>query len=149
MLASRRRAQRAWVLVADGGRAIVARNDGTGRMPRLVVQATLGATDNPATRHHGADRPGRFRKDADRRSAAEPTDWHELAETTFLRDVAAHLALLLDEEPAATAVVVAPPAALATLRGALTAYRSRITAEIAKDLTNHPLPEIARAIQSA
>jgi protein required for attachment to host cells len=143
---SRWTSHKAWVLVADGRKALIARNIGTALAPRLDVHATLTAPDNPATREQATDRPGRFRKDAMRRIAADLTDLHALAEVTFLRDAATQFARLLDEEPDATAVVVAPPVALATLRGALARHAERIETELAKDFTKHPLADIERAL---
>jgi protein required for attachment to host cells len=46
-------------------------------------------------------------------------------------------------------VIVAPPRALADLRGAIHAdVKARIVAEIDKDLTKHPIAEIERHLMS-
>jgi len=80
-----------------------------------------------------------------RRSAVEPTDWHELEEHQFARKVAAALERVVRADKVKALVVVAPPKALADLRNAFHAdVKARIIAEINKDLTKEPVWEIEK-----
>lgn len=137
------------VLIADGRKAIIARNDGAPNAPRLKVCATLVAEDNPATREQGTDRPGRFAKGAERRGAAEGTDWHALAEEAFLRTAAHQFAEALHEGAECAPVVIAPPPALALLRKHLPKTVGATMSSLAKDLTKHTMAEIEAALAAA
>ncbi|MCE2932397.1 MAG: host attachment family protein [Hyphomicrobiales bacterium] len=132
----------ALVLIADGAKAILARNEGSSRTPNLGVIMTLQADPNPPDREHGRERPGRFQKGSGRRTAGEMPDRHEMAETSFLRHVAREFMRGEREIPGKGLVIIAPPKALAVLRDELGQTGNHILAEIPKDLTKHPLPEI-------
>jgi protein required for attachment to host cells len=133
-----------WVLVADGRKAIILRNEGDENHPELKVQQVYEAPPNPATHHQGADRPPRVIY-AGRRSTIEQTDWHDVAEHRFAGEVAASLEAAGRHLPIKALVVVAPPKTLAALRAAFSAeIRRVIVAELDKDLTKHSIPEIER-----
>ena len=135
----------ALVLVGDGRRALVMRNRGTPAAPDLVVEHAWRGPPNPATREQGTDAPGRGFDSTNHRSAMEQTDWHDMAEEAFARDVASVLENLCARDRQARLVVVAPPRTLADLRDNYgTATRAALVGEIDKDLTPHPLPQIAR-----
>jgi protein required for attachment to host cells len=73
------------------------------------------------------------------------TDWHDLEEHKFARDVAAALEKIVRECKAETLIVIAPPRALADLRKAFhDDVKKKIVAEIDKDLTKLPLYEIEK-----
>ena len=75
----------------------------------------------------------------------QQTDWHELAERQFAREVAAALETAVRAQRIAALVVVAPPRTLAELRTAFHHdVKKKIIAEIHKDLTKHPVGEIER-----
>jgi protein required for attachment to host cells len=132
------------VLVADGRKALVLRNEGDELYPNLQVERLLEAPPNPPTRDQGTDAPGRAMMGG-RRSAVDQTDWHAQAERAFVHDVAAMVAELCRREKVAGLVVVAPPRALADLRETLPeAVRRLVIAEVDKDLTKHPVHEIER-----
>ena len=77
----------------------------------------------------------------------ETTDWHELEEHRFIRDVAEAMTKLVHEGKMKALIVAAPARTLATLRKAFHAdVKSRIIAEIDKDLTKHPVTEIEKHI---
>ena len=140
-----------WILVGDGRKALVLRNAGTPQRPSLEVVDVLRDNANPPTRDQGTDRPGRATESAfRRRSAVEQTDWHEIAEDKFAATVASHLAAAAKQKRFEQIILVAPPATLAALRKQLDGgVQARVAAEIGKDLTNHPLPEIARLLAGA
>ncbi|MEC5325760.1 host attachment protein [Aurantimonas sp. A3-2-R12] len=132
------------VLVADGRKALVLRNEGGPFNPNLTVEHVLEAPDNPPTSEQGSDEPGRTQTQG-RRSAVGQTDWHAAAEAAFASKVAEEIDRLCARENVRALIVVAPPKALADLRGRFTdAVRKLIVAEIDKDLTKHPVGEIQR-----
>lgn len=132
------------VLVADGRKALLLRNEGNVFDLELQVRVVLEAPPNPATRHQGTDRPGRAVSDG-RSSAIEQTDWHALAEASFADEIVEMLEKASRDEPIEALVLVAPPRMLASLRKVLSDELKRATvAELAKDLTKHPIGEIQR-----
>jgi protein required for attachment to host cells len=133
------------VLVADGRKALVLSNEGDAALPDLRVKQTIQAPPNPRTSSQGADRPGRAIV-AGRRSAVEQTDWHQAAEDKFAATV---VELLLADELPKALILVAPPKFLAQLRKRLPEQaRSRVIAEIAKDLTHLTVREIEQSLAS-
>lgn len=150
----------AWVVVADGQRALFLRNDGDNEYPSLQTVDVM-EHDNPPTHEQGTDRPGRGRdvpagaaRDGTggsvpitHRSAYEETDWHQQAEARFLGEVADKLKAGVGGGTYGKIVLVAPPKALGVLRKALDKQvEGRIIAEVGKDLTNQPVWDIARAL---
>lgn len=110
-----------YVLVGDGRRALVLRNEGHALHVSLKVQHLFEAPPNPPTREQGTDRPPRVQQ-GERRSAIAQTDWHEIAEHRFAEEVAA-------------------------LRHALSDRLKRVViAEIDKDLTKLPIEEIGQRL---
>lgn len=138
-----------WIAVADGGKALVLENRGTDLAPDLAV-LSVREMQNPPTREQGTDRPGRYPDPQHHRSAVEDTDWHRFAEERF----AAEFAAMLNRAGAAglfdRLVLIAPPRALGDLRPHLGREVSdRLAVEIDRDLTNHPVPEIAAHVSRA
>jgi protein required for attachment to host cells len=136
------------VLVGDGRKALFLRNKGGAGHPELVTESVM-QQDNPATRDQGTDRPGRVSGSSGvSKSAVEETDWHQQAEDRFAADVAAALYQKAHDQSFQHLIVVAPPRTLGTMR---TAFKKevaqKITAEIPKDLTSHPVSEIARLLK--
>lgn len=136
-----------YVLVGDGRRALVLRNEGHALHLALHVQHLFEAPPNPPTRAQGTDRPPRVRQ-WEHRSAIEQTDWHAITEGRFAEEVAAALDRIADAIPAL--IVVAPPRTLAALRQALSERLKRVViAEIDEDLTKLPIEEIGRRLTEA
>lgn len=138
----------AWVLVGDGRKALVLRNDGTPQNPDLNVIDVLKDDANPPTREQGTDKPGRVNQSVTSgRSAVGQTDWHEIGEERFAATVASRLDAAAMRNSFEKLILVAPPNTLAALRKKLDAKTAdRVVAEIDKDLTKHPVPEIARVL---
>ena len=133
-----------WVLIADGEKALFLENTGTPDKPELHVFNGL-AQVNPRTSAQGEDRPGRLSDGMGgaHRSAVQETDWHRLAKHEFAHKIAS----LLDQDAQAERyeqlVIVAPSVTMGELRKSLSgSVTSRVVAEVAKDLTGHPVPEI-------
>lgn len=141
-------AHNTWILVGDGRKALMLKNDGTPQNPSLNVIDVLKDDANPPTSEQGTERPGRvMQSNLNRRSAVEQTDWHEIAEDRFAATVAAQLDAAAERGEFEKLVLVAPPNTLAALRKKLDAKTAqRVVAEIDKDFTKHPVPEIARLL---
>lgn len=137
-----------WILVGDGRKALMLKNDGTPQKPSLNVIDVLKDGANPPTNAQGADRPGRVMQSTiGTRSAVEQTDWHEIAEERFAATVAGKINDAAKSNRFEKLVLVAPPSTLAALRKNLDATAAkRVVAEVDKDLTKHPVPEIARVL---
>src|SRR5437899_4290165 len=134
----------ALVFVGDGRKALFLRNDGNPLHPSLKMEQ-VHEDENPPTREQGTDRPGRLNNPTGQRNAVEIADWHDLEQHRFARRVAGAMEQLVRERDVKALVVVAPPRTLADLREALHAdVKARIIAEIHKDLTRHPIDEIAQ-----
>jgi protein required for attachment to host cells len=136
----------ALVFVGDGQKALFLRNAGDATLVNLITERVF-TDENPPTRDQGTDRPGRTFKRAatNLRSGVETTDWHELEKERFAKRVASALEELVRAERIKAIVVVAPPRTLAELRNAFHAdVKSRIVAEIDKDLTKLPVGEIEK-----
>jgi protein required for attachment to host cells len=135
----------AWIVVCDGGKALVLENAGNRKTPNLRTKEVY-EHDDPKTHELGTDKPGRaFGSVGNGHSAMEQTDWHDMEEQRFLTQLAARLdkAILGGEAP--SLIVVAPPRALGVLRKAFTSHvRQAIRAEVEKDYVKLPVDEIAR-----
>lgn len=142
-----RLAAKTWVLVADGGRALVFENAGDALKPRLqeVRSRTIA---NPPTREQGTDKAGRYHDGwSPHRSAVETTDFHDEAEKAFMAEVAGELDGDLAAGRFRDLIVVVEPRALGHLRKAMSArLKGHVSAEIAKDFTREPAEAIALAV---
>ena len=138
----------AWVVIADGRRALITQNVGQLFAPKLEIRDRLEAPPNPSTQEQGTDKPGRsFDSTSHRRSGVEQTDWHDQAESAFLAKVADRLEKLCQTEKVRRVVLVAAPRALAVLRAGMpTCVRQKTVAEVDKDYTKHSLPEVERRL---
>lgn len=137
---------KAWVLVCDARKALFLRNEGNAAFPNLQMERAIQAPANSPTANQGTDRPGRIQNAIGPTSAAEATDWHDMAEAQFARETIDAFAALYRSRPHGV-VLVAPPRMLAALREKLNdGVRATVIAEIGKDLTMHPVQEIERLL---
>jgi protein required for attachment to host cells len=135
----------ALVFVGDGARAIFFRNNGTVLNPALEVEDVF-AQDNPPTREQGTDRPTRGTIGAPRGNI-EQTDWHQLNEERFAREIADKLYQLAHANRFQRLVIVAPPKVLGTLRQSLhKEVLDRIAAEVPKELATSSVNNIKREL---
>jgi protein required for attachment to host cells len=136
-----------WVVVADGGRALVMRNDGDALSPKLTVLRKYG-DHVPRTHEQGSDKPGRTNASVGvNRSAMEQTDWHRQAEDSLLHEVAGDLLADLRRQEFSSLILAAAPIALGTLRRSMSdELKSAIVAEVDKDLTKMPVPDISATL---
>ena len=138
------------VLVTDGGRAIVLRNEGEVSHPDLRMVRQYG-NDTPPNRELASDRPATTNEsNSPRRSAAEQVDYHQQAEDRFVAQMAADMDADLKTGDFEELIVVAPPDALAAYRKAASPGLARATTmEINKDLTKHTNAKITEIVMKA
>lgn len=149
-MANTRLNKECWILVADGSRALILRNDGDAISPNLKT-VRLYEQDNPPTREQGTDKPTRVHESAStRRSSSEQTDWHRLGEERFLQKIAGDLEKDRQQGAFEQLIVAAPPIALGQLRKAMDPrLKQTVSAEFDKDWTPMPVPEIEKAVVKA
>jgi protein required for attachment to host cells len=138
--------QGGFVFVGDGRKALFLRNDGDEKFPNLKVERVLTHA-NPSSHEQGTDRPGKTfaRAGTNRHSGLETTDWHDLEEHNFAREVAGALEGVVRKNGVSALVIVAPARTLADLRKSFhDDVKKKIIAEIDKDLTKHPVYEIEK-----
>lgn len=140
----------ALILVADGRKMLLLRNEGDVPHPNLVVEQHR-EQDNPAAHEQGSDRPGRsFSSVGWGRSAYSETDYHQLAEDKFAAEAADMLRARALSNDYESLIVIAPPRTLGELRKHYhKAVSERLGGEIASDLTGHTVADIERAIAAA
>ncbi|ABV95645.1 conserved hypothetical protein (plasmid) [Dinoroseobacter shibae DFL 12 = DSM 16493] len=142
--------ENAFVVVADGEKALFLRNVGDNQDMNLVVARKIEQS-NPAARDWATDKPGRFNDGAGvQRSAVDETDWHQLEKERFARDLADKLYKLAHQGQFDHVVIVASRVVLSALRKELhEEVLDRIILDIPKILTNHPLDEIETHLSRA
>lgn len=136
------------VLVADGSKMLILENRGEAFSPKLEV-VSQSEQDLLPDRDIGTDRPGRSHTSVGPgRSALQETDFHRQAEDRFAMEAAGQL--IERSRIAANGsgiIVIAPPRTLGKLRQHYQGeVESKLIAEIAKDMTGHPVNDIARLI---
>ena len=140
-----------WIVIADGSRAKVFKNEGpgTGLVPALdedLVGSKL------ATRDINADKPGRTFDSADvrRHSKEPPTDPHRHMKDEFAHHVADVLRTHALDNSYDKLVIVAAPQALGDIRKHLDkAAKEKVVAEMDKDLMWVPVDELASHLGDA
>lgn len=139
-----------WVVVADGEKALFLKNEGDTTYPNLKVVKEM-EHENPPTREQGSDRPGRFNDGpSPHKSAVDDTDWHRLEKERFADEIAGRLYKMALRGDFKELVLVAPPLVLGELRKKLhQEVTSRVSAEIPKTLTNHPVSDIETILRAA
>ena len=134
-----------WVLVADGKRATIFRNDGPshGLAP---VPGHRYETELPPDRALRSDKPGRtFDSAGDQRHGiSPPTDYHRLEKERFAEGIAKRIETAALSNEFDRLVVVAAPQTLGVLRGALGPHaKAKLIGTIDKDLTEETAARIA------
>ncbi len=137
----------ALVMVMDGGKMLLFRNEGDAAYPHLLVEAAQ-ENANPADQEQRTDTQGRaFASVGSARSALGETDFHELQESRFVADAVD----LLNRRALANAyerlIIVAPPTVLGDNAQALQqGAGARLIGEIAQgpDRPSDPPDDRAR-----
>lgn len=134
-----------WVLVADGAQAQVFEHGGPGK--GLIPIKDLHFAQEPLKAQDiNTDRPGRHSGGGlGSRSGLEQADPVQIREERFVRSVAAELDVLRQQGRFDRLIIAAAPTALGDIRPALSdGVKQTIIAELPKDLTNVPNPQLAR-----
>lgn len=137
-----------WVLIADGEKALVLKNQTDHEDPYLTV-LTKEEQENPPDRAQSENRRGRFNDGPSvQRSAVEDTDWHQLAKDRFADELNDMLYKRAHKGAFSEIVVVASPSVLGQLRSKMhQEVESRVIAEVPKTLTNHGLDDIEKIVR--
>ncbi|MGV3455765.1 host attachment family protein [Sphingomonas sp.] len=140
----------AMVVVADGRKMLFLRNEGDTVHLNLQVERKR-VQDNPDNIDQRTDAPGRsFSSVGSGRSAYEETDFHQLEEDRFAAETAELLKKRALNNDFESLIIVAPPRTLGELRKHYHKEVSeRLTGEIDKTLTGHPIPDIEQALIDA
>lgn len=138
---------RSWVIVCDGAKALLLRNEGDALNVNLAVVETFGQ-ENLKDSELGTDRPGRsYQSSGTARSSMEQTNWHEAAEADFLTGLVSKLSDMAFSKEIEDIVVVAPPVALGIMRPLYSTHlKAVVSAEVAKDLVKHPVKDIEKLL---
>lgn len=135
------------ILVTDGARLRLYRNEGSAAAPRLVQEDGLEVR-LPSTARLGDDKPGRtFSSYGTGRSAYETADLHDVAETQFAEEAAERVRKLV--EAGEKVLLAAAPRTLGHMRKTLgPEVRGRLLAELDADYTKTPPDELAERLKS-
>jgi protein required for attachment to host cells len=138
----------AWVLIADGEKALFLKNEGDTHYPNLAVVREMFEY-NPPTRDQGSDRPGRYSDGPNlHKSGFTETDWHRIEKERFADEIAERLYKLAHRGEFKKLVVVAPPLVLGEMRKKLhKEVTDRIVDEVPKTLTKHTVYDIEKILQ--
>ncbi|MGD9810357.1 MAG: host attachment family protein [Sphingobium sp.] len=140
------------VLVVDGRKMLMFRNEGDARYPNLRGEK-VEEIENPATREQATHPAGRSATPAvmgSHQDSYAHTDFHRQEEDRFAADAAALLKKRALADDFERLIVVAPPQMLGEMRKHYhKAVEQRLVGEIAKDLTDHPVPEIEKIVSAS
>lgn len=161
------------VLVADGRKMLLLRNEGDAEHLNLQVERKE-IHESPKDRDQKSDAAGRASSTqsgpgappiaqggsmhaqgqgaqfAPSRGSMEETDYHQLEEDRFAAEVAEMLKARALDNSFDTLVVAAPSRTLGELRKHYhKEVEARLVGEMAKDLTNHPVPQIEEVLLAA
>ena len=141
---------KAFVVVADGRKMLVLRNEGDAVHPNLQLERKR-VQENPSNGEHKTDAPGRsFSSVGPGRSAYEEADFHQIEEDRFAADTADLINRRALNNDFESLIVIAPPRTLGELRKHYhKEVENRLAGEIDKDLTRHTIPEIEKALIAA
>lgn len=163
----------AFVVVADGRKMLLLRNEGDPEHLNLQVERKeihenpkdsdqkTDAAGRASSTQSGANAPsvaqggsmharGGGAQFAPSRGSMEETDYHQLAEDRFAAEVADMLKRQTLSNSVEGLIVAAPPRTLGELRKHYhKAVQARLLAEIDKDLTGHTVPQIEEALMRA
>jgi protein required for attachment to host cells len=139
----------AMILVADGRKLLFFRNKGDSAFPQLEAEA-VRVQDNPSHLEQASDRAGQSSSTGTASGTMGENNFHELEEQRFAAQAADLLKQRAFAQDYEKLIIVAPPTALGEMRKHLhKEVRDRLVGEIAKDLTNHPVPEIEKLISAS
>ena len=138
-----------WIVVCDGGKALILENLGDRMFPNLHTREVREQPDL-STQAQGSAAPGRVQQSTgSARSSVEQTDWHDEAERSFLKALADRLDFAVTTGETSALTMVASPRALGMIRSDYSsAVRKALHGEVAKDLVKMPVHEIEKQLSS-
>jgi protein required for attachment to host cells len=138
-----------FVLVADGKKMLFFRNQGDEAFPKLEIERKQ-EQENPPSREQKSDESGgTFASFGPGHHSYSETDFHQLEEDRFAAEAAEMLNKRALRNEFENLIVVAPPRTLGELRKHYhKEVEKRLAAEIAKDLTRHPVTEIEKILMA-
>ncbi|KQS04552.1 Host attachment protein [Sphingomonas sp. Leaf357] len=138
------------VVVADGRKMLFLRNEGDAVHPNLIVERAV-EQDNPSDGDQKSDHAGRSSSSVGGgQNSIQEVDFHQLEEDRFAAETADLLKRRALKNDFESLIIVAPPKTLGELRKHYhKEVSSRLTGEIDKDLTGHPIDQIEKALLAA
>ena len=138
------------VMVADGAKMLFFRNAGEADRIDLVVDAAEQQKDERAG-DQGTDISGEAPAGGGQGGATMGyTDYHKQSEERFAAEAAALLNRQAEAGAFKSVVVVAPPKTLGAMRKHYgRQLEAKLGGELAKDLTGHPVDQIAALLERA
>ena len=138
------------VVVVDGRKMLMFRNEGDADYPNLVVEDT-DEIINPPTREQATHPAGRSASPKGvHQDSMEQTDFHQIEEDRFAADTAMMLQKRALANEFEKLIIVAPPQTLGEIRKHYhKTVEDRLAGELAKDLVSHPVADIEKILKSA
>ena len=134
---------RTYILIADGARAHLLLSEGRGK-PLAEVPGSEQQQEIKPDHEMSAERPGRVHESANvARHAIERDDLHRREKERFAQSLAEDLDRRLANNEYDRLVIAAAPETLGVIRSAMSEkVQAVILAEVAKDLTKLPNPQV-------
>ncbi len=138
------------VLVADGRKSLFLRNEGDATHPNLVVERAVEQI-NPSDGQQKTDHAGRSSSSVGGgQNSMQEVDFHQQEKDRFAVDTADMLKRRALANDFDSLIVVAPPQTLGELRKHYhSEVSARLSGELDKDLTSHPIDQIEKVLQAA
>ena len=135
--------RKTWILIADGARARIVESSGHGKGLEPALNYEFAVNHSPA-RDKVTDKPGRDHGGGASHHAMESkVNWHNFEKHLFSAAMADVLEKANSKNVFDALVIVAPPKTLGELRSNLKPnVKSKITAELGKDLTHLNLKDL-------
>ena len=138
------------VVVADGRKMLFLRNEGDAVHLNLKVERAV-EQENPSDGDQKTDHAGRSSSSVGGgQNSMQEVDFHQLEEDRFAAETADLLKKRALKNDFDSLIIIAPPRTLGELRKHYHKEVSqRLTGELDKDLTGHPIDQIEAILQAA
>ena len=143
-------AHKSVVVVADGRKMLFLRNEGDEVHLNLIVERAV-EQDNPSDGDQKSDHAGRSSSSVGGgQNSMQEVDFHQLEEDRFAAETADLLRRRALKNDFDSLIIIAPPRTLGELRKHYHKEVSqRLTGELDKDLTGHPIDQIEKLLLAA
>lgn len=134
------------IVIADSEKYLILFNHGDEDIMDLRVLDSE-VRDNPPTRDHVSDKPGRFPSPNAQFSSVSHADWHKLEKEQAASDLAIRINKL---SGTSELLLIADAKTLGLVRPQLSQdIQAKLIDEIPKDLAHHTIPDIEKLIRAA